>query len=359
MLDYHSNIQATLNDALNKKSSHPTPCYNTNGKLCVTNQAIANAEFEHFSKLAQDSTKVSEDPMIWETLHCTDDKMNCNHLALPFTPPQMMKACSRMNKNAAPGVDNLPPNIFKEILRQERSQFIGLMNEYAKQGDLPGLQISEIIEEDPRTMDNTEMGVETDEDVNINWKWTLDNKLLAPMRCKPSPLNGVETDAGIFYEPLAYIYHPVPTKDMFTKLATPAGKYALHILNKTLSDGQPPERDTQNIVVSLNKPGKDPTNLTNRRGITLSTAFMKLIMTMLEDRISNTLNSNNFLTPDQGGFRRQEEGMGQFLALTEVVRRRANVGKPTFILYIDFQKAFPSVPHEAMWKKTPPYGHPQ
>lgn len=192
------------------------------------------------------------------------------------------------------------------------------------------------------------MIVETDEDGYIHWKWTPDNELLAPIRCIPSPTHGLKTEAGLFYEPLDYIYHPVPTQDMFTNLATPAGKLALIILNKTLEEGTPPERDTKNIVISLNKPGKDPTNLTNRRGITLSTAFMKLSMTMLEERLSTTLNQNHFLTPDQGGFRRHEEGMGQFLALAEVVRRRANMRKPTYVLYIDFQKAFPSVPHEAL-----------
>lgn len=359
MLTYHADIQASLNDAISKKCSQPTPCYDKKGKLCVTNKDIAKAEFEHFSKLAKDSTGVSQNPDTWETLIREDESVNCGYLALPFTPQEMLKACSRMNKNATPGFDNLPPNIFKEILRQERSQFIGLMNEYAKNDEIPGLRVSRVIDDDPRTLDQTEMIVETDDDGNIHWKWTPDNELLAPIRCKPAPTNGIQTKAGLFYEPLDYIYHPVPTQDMFTELATPAGKYALQILNRTLTEGQPPDRDTKNVVVSLNKPGKDPTNLTNRRGITLSTAFMKLTMTMLEDRISTTLNNNQFLTSDQGGFRRKEEGMGQFLSLTEVIRRRANNDKPTFALFIDFQKAFPSVPHEALWKKLRHMGIPE
>jgi hypothetical protein len=146
---------------------------------------------------------------------------------------------------------------------------------------------------------------------------------------------------------------------MDADLETPAGRQALQILNTMLEEGTPAPTDFENIVISISKPGRDPIDLSNRRGITLSTAFLKLIMTILEDRMSTALNGENFFTPDQGGFRRLEEGMGQFLSLTEVVRRRANDNKPTYVLYIDFQKAFPSVPHEALWKKLRHIGIPE
>ena len=43
--------------------------------------------------------------------------------------------------------------------------------------------------------------------------------------------------------------------------------------------------------------------------------------------------------------------MGQVVALQEIVQRQRGLGKPTFAAYIDFEKAYDTVPHEALFLK--------
>ncbi|KAI7936223.1 hypothetical protein MJO29_015526 [Puccinia striiformis f. sp. tritici] len=344
-LEFHAGIKSLLPDCDSKKMSQPTPCFNKSGKLCVTHPEIAQAEFEHFSSLAKDQTGVSQDPSVWEDLEMEDKLIEELPIGNPVTPQEFLSACARMNKNAAPGLDGLPPNIFKEILKQERAQHVGLMS---------SVPITTIVEDEDPAMEVTEGS-----DGGINW--TLDEEVQREVvdTNMRKGYKTIRTKAGTFFQPMDYVYNPIPIKRIQSDLQTPAGKFALGIINKALVTGRPPQRDTMNVVISLNKPNKDPTDLNNRRGITLSTAFLKLIMTIIESRLSQSLNQENFFTPDQGGFRRKEEGIAQFLCLSEVIRRRANVGKPTYVLYIDFKKAFPSVPHEALWKKLRHCGVPE
>jgi hypothetical protein len=356
MLEYHKEIKRRLPDHFGKRKSQPIPCINAKGALCVTESDINHAEYEHFSRLALDSTKVSKDPAFWENLTCEDEPLDCGVIGAKISPQEFLSACSRMNPNAACGMDNIPPNLFKEILKHERGQFVGMLNAALDENTSPDLRRKALLK---KLFSDVESPAEIyrGPDGAIAWKWDTKN-LLVPVMITSDKLERVKTKAGTFYQPLDHVYHPVPIKDIHTQLVTPAGQYALMIINKSLEEGRPAAADNNNVVVSLSKPNKDPVQLTNRRGITLSTAFNKLTMTILEDRMSQILNEKSFFTEDQGGFRRNEEGISQFLCLAEVVRRRANVGKKTYALFIDFQKAFPSVPHEALWKKLRHLGIP-
>lgn len=345
MLEFHDTIKRALPDYLGKRKSQPIPCFNKQGKLCVSIEDINKAEHEHFSNLAKDETKVSQDATHWENLTCDDEKVACDFVGEKFTPLEFMATCSQLNKNAAPGVEKLPPNLAKEMLKHEREQFVAMLTKTCS--DQPGLSKVVALKEWLSDTSEMEMEVFEDENGNITWKWEAD-ELLVPMYYKKDVHT---TEAGTFLMPMDHVYHPVPVEKIHNTLRTPAAKHALTVINKAFKEGRPAKGDTINTVISLNKPNKDPTLLTNRRGITLSTLFMKITMTMLERRLSGALNELAFFSKDQGGFRKGEEGIAQFLCLSEVVRRRANAGKKTYALYIDFQKAFPSVPHEALWKK--------
>jgi hypothetical protein len=65
--------------------------------------------------------------------------------------------------------------------------------------------------------------------------------------------------------------------------------------------------------------------------------------------IRATFEARGLLVPEQAGFRNREECMGQVLTLVEVAkRRRIQSQQPTYACFIDFQKAFDTVPHEAL-----------
>jgi hypothetical protein len=83
---------------------------------------------------------------------------------------------------------------------------------------------------------------------------------------------------------------------------------------------------------------------------------MKVVTVMMADRLSKVLEANEILTTEQGGFRSNEEAIAQFIALAEIVRRRRLKGDKTYIVFIDFYKAFDKVMHEALFEKLDAMG---
>lgn len=102
--------------------------------------------------------------------------------------------------------------------------------------------------------------------------------------------------------------------------------------------------------ISLFKSG-DPTDPKNYRGISLICVAMKIVTAMMAERLSTILEANNILAKEQGGFRSHEEAIAQFIALAEIVRRRRLKGSKTYVVFIDFFKAFDKVMHEALFEK--------
>ena len=106
---------------------------------------------------------------------------------------------------------------------------------------------------------------------------------------------------------------------------------------------------------SLFKSG-DHTDLKNYRGISLIVVAMKIVTSLLANRISTTMEANNLLVKEQSGFCRHEEAVAQFVALAEIVRRRRLKDHKTFIVFIDLMKAFDKVMHEALMEKLDALG---
>ncbi|MCO5613074.1 hypothetical protein L7F22_067348 [Adiantum nelumboides] len=89
----------------------------------------------------------------------------------------------------------------------------------------------------------------------------------------------------------------------------------------------------------------------NYRGISLINVAFKIVITILVTRIARTLEMHGFCLKGQAGFRFHEECIGQVACLKELVIRQKNDGKPTYAVSVDFQKAYDSVPHKALFYK--------
>jgi len=88
------------------------------------------------------------------------------------------------------------------------------------------------------------------------------------------------------------------------------------------------------------------------RTMRLIPSIMKLLCANLTNRTQRGLEERNFLAPEQAGFRSREECMSHDLTFIEVVQRRSiSCQQPTYVCFIDFQKAFDTVPHEAPFLK--------
>lgn len=121
-------------------------------------------------------------------------------------------------------------------------------------------------------------------------------------------------------------------------------------LGKVWRDGVIPDAWTEAVVVPIPKKG-DLLEMNNFRGISLMNTALKVVCTGLAMRIERICEAENLMDIEQAAFRAKKEGLMQVAALMEIVKRRTGKKKRTFMCFIDFEKAYDSVPHEGLLQK--------
>ena len=116
-----------------------------------------------------------------------------------------------------------------------------------------------------------------------------------------------------------------------------------------------PDAWNEASVVPVPKKG-DLTRTDNYRGIALMQVGMKIISTVVARRLQRLAERHGLLTHAQAGFRSREEAVGQVAALYEISRRREIEGERTLVMFVDFAKAYDSVPHAALLRKLSALG---
>ena len=116
-----------------------------------------------------------------------------------------------------------------------------------------------------------------------------------------------------------------------------------------------PEAWNEASVVPVPKKG-DLTRTDNYRGIALMQVGMKIISTVIARRLQRLAERRGLLNQAQAGFRSREEAVGQVAALYEIARRREIEGKRTLVMFVDFAKAYDSVPQAALLRKLSALG---
>ena len=83
----------------------------------------------------------------------------------------------------------------------------------------------------------------------------------------------------------------------------------------------------------------------------------KVLMKVLADRATKLVSP--LLTKWQGGFKEGEETIAQVVALLDILHRRNKYDLTTVVLFLDFRKAYDTVPHEALFAKLRRFGMPK
>lgn len=156
--------------------------------------------------------------------------------------------------------------------------------------------------------------------------------------------------AGISGMPAEWLKLAIEEEPMGEIPATPMGKIILSICKRMIEKGVVPGSINRAVVVNIPKKG-DPTVMDNYRGISLMEVLLKLACTVVIRRINVGLEKVGALVKEQAGFRTRMECAGQIVSLYEICRRRTLAGKKTYIAFLDFRKAYDSVPHEALLAK--------
>ncbi|GBN78160.1 RNA-directed DNA polymerase from mobile element jockey [Araneus ventricosus] len=132
------------------------------------------------------------------------------------------------------------------------------------------------------------------------------------------------------------------------------------IIHKIMTLGHFPTRWKTATVVPILKPGKDPTDTTSYRPISLLPSLSKIAEHLILKRLNNYLKENNVLCPEQFGFRQKLSTSHQLIRVVEYVTEGFTNKQKTGAVFLDIQKAFDRVwqdglIHKLIHYKTPSY----
>ena len=116
----------------------------------------------------------------------------------------------------------------------------------------------------------------------------------------------------------------------------------LHVFNCSLSTNKFPAGWKQAKVVPLHKGGESD-EVGNYRPVSLLPLPGKLLEKVVHTRISSFLETQNFLSQNQGGFRKGYSTLSTVAELTDDLYDNINQGMTTLAAFIDLRKAFDTV----------------
>ena len=139
----------------------------------------------------------------------------------------------------------------------------------------------------------------------------------------------------------------------FLQQASPALlQLLLNYMNLNIRTGLACKNWCFGLISLIHKEGpKDDPN--NYRGICIMNALLKVLCTLLNKRIPEYCEEQNLINIAQIGFEKNSRASDHVLTLKSVVNKYVcdQKGKALYTCFVDFQKAFDSVWHEALFRK--------
>ena len=140
--------------------------------------------------------------------------------------------------------------------------------------------------------------------------------------------------------------HPYVLRELAAEIAYPVCK----LYNQSLEEGTLPEDWTIAIVTPIFKKGKkkDPTNY---RPVSLTSVLGKVMEKLVRASIVDHLEQNNLISNDQHGFVMGRSCVTHLLEVMDEWTTALEEGSSLDVIYMDFKKAFDSVPHSRLISK--------
>ena len=144
--------------------------------------------------------------------------------------------------------------------------------------------------------------------------------------------------------------------EMLIALVTIYPKLVLNFFNAVLRSGEVLVDWTTGLIVPIYKDGPKLVP-SNYRGITLSSCLSKLFLAILNNRLTKFVKDRNLLTPSQLGFVLGNRPSDAHIIIYNLVRRVCHgEGSHIFSCFVDFKKAFDSIPRDVLLRKLLDFG---
>ena len=133
--------------------------------------------------------------------------------------------------------------------------------------------------------------------------------------------------------------------------------FMTHLFNACFKSNCVPEIWGKGIISPIVKDStKDLRDPGNYRGLNIAPAMYKLYCSVINNRLCNYIEVNDYLADEQNGFQKGKSTTDHLITLTNVLETRKMQRKETFVAYIDFSKAYDRINRCLLWKKLETLG---
>ena len=123
------------------------------------------------------------------------------------------------------------------------------------------------------------------------------------------------------------------------------------LFNESIDAGIFPDKLKIGRVVPLFKEG-DKTNILNYRPISTLTIYSKIFEKLVHKRMVSFISRYNIIKPNQFGFQSNKSTSDAILDFLQNIYDSFNNNKRYLSIYLDFSKAFDTIFHVTLLKKT-------
>jgi Reverse transcriptase (RNA-dependent DNA polymerase)/Endonuclease-reverse transcriptase len=144
---------------------------------------------------------------------------------------------------------------------------------------------------------------------------------------------------------------PLLLKKLANELAWPLAR----IMRSSLREGVVPEDWRTANVTPIFKKGRK-TDPGNYRPVSLTSVSCRILESVIKDKIVTHLDRHRLIKNTQHGFMKGRSCASNLLTFLEKVTASLDNGEAVDVIYLDFAKAFDTVPHERLKKKLKAHG---
>ena len=131
--------------------------------------------------------------------------------------------------------------------------------------------------------------------------------------------------------------------------------FMFHFFSYCFENGVVPTDWTKAIISPVLKPGKDPHEPLNYRGISLLSCMGKVYSALINSRIVKYCDMQSLICEEQNGFRRGRSCTDHLFVVTSIIRNRLSTNQNTFVALVDFEKAFDWVKRSLLYYRLLEY----
>ena len=140
--------------------------------------------------------------------------------------------------------------------------------------------------------------------------------------------------------------HPMLLREAADELTSPLTK----LFNQTMKEGHIPQDWKRANITPIHKKGRKD-EAENYRPISLTSVVCKVIEQVMKKQITDFLEGKGFYSKHQHGFRTGRSCLTNLLETFESWTQYLDEGYGVDVVYLDYRKAFDSVPHEGLIEK--------